>query len=779
MDKLVLSINENWKFHYGECEEAFYKGWDDSNFIPVILPHDWSVTMPFERTNSSGTGYLSGGVGWYRLHFNLPDEYRGKHIVLHFDGIYKNSQVWINSYNLGKHPNGYTPISYDISKFACFGEVENVVAVKVIHNDLADSRWFTGSGITRTASVIVEELVHPKEDGTYLYTKSANESEASFMVHHEAINGCDGNVEFEIEATLFDEEKQPVWVASRNVVMAAHEEQLVEFDGEIKSPKLWDVDCPKLYTLRIAYSMDGESYICEEVVAGLREATFDADKGFFLNHKELKLKGVCVHHDAGVLGAAVTKEVWKRRLLKLKECGCNAIRCSHNPHMPALYELCDELGFVMMDEAFDEWECPKNKWSTGHNVYPPKHQGYAEDFPEWHERDLKSMVRRDRIHPSVIMWSIGNEIDYPNDPYCHPSFETMTGNNDANKPKTERMYDPNKPDATRMIEIAKELSKIVKTEDTSRPVTMALAFPELSTKLGIFKSLEVAGYNYKEQFYADDHNAFPETPILGSENGHGYEQWCVVRDNKYISGQFLWTGIDYLGEAKGWPIHGAQPGLLTLAGFEKHRFAARKSYWLDTPVLSIATRIADELDNEWKPCERSWNYKAGDDVLVKVFSNLPEVALYVNGKEVAKASGYNGDGVYQFVVPFEPGEVKAVSGSLEDSLCTTKSASDFKCTVWEESDEVGYLYQLEIELKDVDGNKVVWDDVMINVKVTGDGILKGIESGDVSDNSSYALNCRKTFMGNAICYIRRTGVGKIGVEISAEDMVKRSITLGK
>jgi hypothetical protein len=313
----------------------------------------------------------------------------------------------------------------------------------------------------------------------------------------------------------------------------------------------------------------------------------------------MKFKGVCVHHDGGCLGAAMKKEVWRRRLELLKKSGCNAIRCSHNPHMPELYDLCDELGFMMMDEAFDEWENPKNKWSTGHNVYPPRHQGYYEDFPAWHEADLRTMVKRDRNHPSVIFYSIGNEIDYPNDPYCHPMFSEMTGNNDNNKPAAERQYDANKPNMERLSVLARELVAIVKDEDSSRPVTVAAAFPELSTRIGFIDEIDVVGYNYKEHLYAEDHKRFPEKTFLGSENGHSPEAWKIVEDNSYVCGQFIWTGIDYLGEAHGWPIRGSGAGFITTAGFAKDEFNERSKLW---GGKGLSEEETDEVSVElWRP----------------------------------------------------------------------------------------------------------------------------------------------------------------------------------
>ncbi len=771
MDSVKISINEGWKFHYGECEEAFYKGYDDSNFKKVSLPHDWSVEMPFERTNSSGTGYLSGGTAWYRLHFKLPEEYRGRHIMLCFDGIYKNSHIWVNSYNMGKHPYGYTPIYVDITKFAFYGDTENVVAVRVAHEDIADSRWFTGSGITRKATLLVEDMLHPVIDGYYVETESLANGEAGFVVHEELENTADNAREAKICLELLDREGCTVWQAEEEVFLEAGEKRTLLTKGAVENVKPWSVDSPYLYTIRSSMITDlGKSMQYEEKT-GFRTIAFDPDRGFFLNGENMKLKGVCLHHDAGALGAAVTKEVWQRRLELLKECGTNAIRCSHNPHMPELYELCDEMGFVMMDEAFDEWECPKNKWSTGHNVYPPKHQGYAEDFPEWHEKDLRAMVKRDRKYTSVIMWSIGNEIDYPNDPYCHPSFETMTGNNDANKPKAERMYDPNKPNAERMVELAGKLAAIVKTEDTGRPVTMALAFPELSAKLGIFKVLDMAGYNYKEHLYEQDHKDYPEVAFLGSENGQDYSQWKVVEDNPYISGQFLWTGFDYLGEAHGWPIHGSGAGVMDLAGFAKHRFFARKSYWCSEPMVKLATRYYTERDVnvEWIPMYPRWNYKTGEQVLVRIFSNMPEVSLLLNGREVAREKGYNANGYYQFEIPFEEGELKAVAWDTDgkpavtDCIETSGNIAAIELTPWKKPDDAdkGYIYQLILEAKDAEGRPVLHEDYDIAVNVMGDGLLMGLENGNLADNTPYFENVRKTAHGKLMVYVKKTGKGAI------------------
>ncbi len=601
MDTERIILTDNWKFHYGECEEAWYKGYDDSAWEEVTIPHDFSVEAPFSKEFSSGTGYLRGGIAWYRTSVRIPEEYRGKRITLIFDGIYKNSYVWVNSYFLGKRPSGYAQISYDISERASFGDEKLQISVKVVHTDIADSRWFTGSGITRKVSIMVSEKTAPVVDGIFFKCDSVeNDGDMSFAkvsVRNEFLTaGADSVV---VSNTLLDEDGMTVLAMESEPVVPEGETLVIDLSGNVKAPKLWSPDSPYLYTLETRITAGDTSYVAGSRKVGIRTFSFDPDEGFFLNGESMKFKGVCVHHDGGCLGAAMRKEVWRRRLELLKKSGCNAIRCSHNPHMPELYDLCDEMGFMMMDEAFDEWENPKNKWSTGHNVYPPKHQGYYEDFPAWHEIDLRTMVRRDRNHPSVILYSIGNEIDYPNDPYCHPMFSEMTGNNDKNKPAAERQYDANKPNMERLAVLAKELVAIVRDEDETRPVTVAAAFPELSSRIGFIDEMDVVGYNYKEHLYAEDHKRFPNKTFLGSENGHSPEAWKIVEDNSYVCGQFIWTGIDYLGEAHGWPIRGSSAGFITTAGFAKDEFNVRSKLWGGE---GLSEKETDEVSVElWKP----------------------------------------------------------------------------------------------------------------------------------------------------------------------------------
>lgn len=773
---VITTINQGWKFYLGEMEQADEKGYQDKDWQTVTLPHDWSVTQPFHIENSSGTGYLPGGIGWYRLHKRLPKELEGKQIWLQFDGVYKNSQVWINGYYLGKRPYGYSTFRYDITPFVAFGETDNVISVRVKREELADSRWYPGTGITRSVKLITAEPVYVEPDGCFFWTDSIDADGTSHMsaeikvtnarneatkIHAVALLQDEDGVEYTIAETEY--ELDPMQTETRKVAM------------ESNKITPWSVGTPALYQFVVKLYENGKLLETRTERVGIRTAVFDPNQGFFLNGINMKLKGVCLHHDAGCLGAAVPKSVWKRRLMKLKATGCNAIRTSHNPHSPELYELCDEMGFVVFDEAFDEWEGPKNKWWQGHNVYPPKRYGYYEDFIEWHERDLKAMIERDRNHPCVILYSIGNEIDYPNDPYAHPMFTEMTGNNDANKPKEERVYNPDRPCSDRLSVIAEYLSKIVKETDSTRPVSLASAFPELSSHIGLFDHLDVIGYNYKEQFYEEDHKRFPNQPFVGSENSHEVAAWLSVVDHPYISGQFLWTGIDYLGEASGWPVHGSPAGLLTTAGFEKSNYYYRKSLWSSEPFVWIVTAGNGKMNGMWG-AERTYNYKKNDMVDVMVYTNQPEVELFINGVSCGSKMKQRDDFAICWTIPYEAGILKAVAADAKasDYLETTGEIRQYEMKLWEDSSlefkaDGESVAQIEVTALDVNGIPVSWEERNLQVEIEGEGTLLGVDNGNLSDNTPYFEPVRDTYHGKLMIYVRSTNKsGSIRVRITDE-----------
>lgn len=787
----IVNLRE-WKFSLSSDRETgdfdpqhiSQGGFDDHDWKDVCVPHDWAVSFPFSTVYSSGTGYLPGGTGWYRRVFRPPEDWKGKRAFVCFDGVYKNSQVWCNGYYLGKRPSGYAGFRYDISH--CLRDGDNVLAVKVSHEDIADSRWYTGSGIYRKVCLHFCDRFSVDESSLFLRA-SYGEHEAALRISGTIMGPlCRGDSATDapsahllVKALVAGDMAE--LYASETVAPAPAAGSAVPFEAEVRvpSPRLWSPETPHLYTFTLElYPAGGGEAVSRTppVRTGFRTITFDPDTGFFLNGTSLKIKGVCLHHDAGCLGAAVWPDVWRRRLEKLKAMGCNAIRTSHNPQMDELYDLCDEMGFLLMDEAFDEWEGCKNKWTRGHNVYPPVHQGYSEDFPQWHERDLADMVIRHRNHPCVIMWSIGNEIDYPNDPYTHPEFTEMTGNNDAGKPKAEMVFNQNRPNMERLAPIAAKLTAIVKRHDPTRPVLFAAAFPELSSRLKIFDTLDMVGYNYKEHLYEAHHRSFPNLPILGSENSHSATAWKAVRDNNYISAQFLWTGIDYLGEARGWPMRCSGSGLLDTAGNEKITYFRRKSLWSGSPVLYLATRPeaahhaaqnTAEAPGEIQPWElfRSWDYQLYVPIQVVCYTNLAEAELFLNDKSFGIGRPHDEYGYLFWTVPFERGtlRVSGIGVDASDTLQSTLPAVLLRLREWRSADGKtgndsaaadGYrIAQVEVEALDQDKRLCTAASNMVHVSITGPGRLLGIENGDIADCDEYAAPRRRLYKGRLIVYV--------------------------
>lgn len=778
----IYDLISKWKFNLGDEPNAWQKGFDDSNWTEITIPHDWSVEQPFCIDNSSGTGYLPGGIGYYRKQFFIPKELENKKVYIVFDGVYNNSMVWCNSYYLGKHPYGYTQFIYDITDLVHFGEEDNVVTVKVNHKDIADSRWFTGSGVYRKVKIVVKDKICIDNYGVFVSTKECSEDKATLNIQTCVLNETDCQTSIKVKNSIY---YNGTYVSSieNNCDVNSNDKLNLEQQIELASPNLWSVDSPNLYSCITEIIKDGITIDSEETIIGIRSFKFDANKGLTLNGKNIKLKGVCVHHDVGCLGAAARLKVWHRRLLSLKQMGCNAIRMAHNPHMPELYDLCDKLGFIVIDEAFDEWEGVKNKWSTGHNVYPPKHFGYYEDFPMWHEIDLSTLILQNRNHASIIMWSIGNEIDYPNDPYCHSAFKTMTGNNDLNKPAAEREYNPNKPNAQRLTTIAKKLAAIVKKYDKTRAVNCALAFPELSNIIGLADCLDVVGYNYKEHLYEQDHKQYPNRILLGTENTKGLEEWLYVKNNDYISGQFLWTGFDFLGETTIWPNHGSKSGLLDIAGFKKSSFYFRQSLWSDEPVLKIFTTPNDNFNIVNDNMLPYWNYAKNENINVVCFTNCDEVELFLNGKSLGTQTLDENKGYLVWNVKFEEGELKAVAKNnikYEDIVRTTKPAVSIKLNCLDETIKADSYDMAHIEVKavDIDGNLDYNSNDMIYVSIEGEGKIIGIENGDLEDNTPYSQKYRRLHNGRALIMVSSTdSKGNIKLKVKSDKLKSDEINL--
>ena len=563
-------------------------------------------------------------------------------VRLVFHGVYKNAQVWANGYHLGGRPSGYAEFSFDLTELLSYNPGDElVISVRVDHTDISDSRWYNGSGITRRVELEIHDQVRVREPGTTITTQSVDATGAAVRIARVLANDTTEPVTVRIDDELRSLASGRTHTATAHVELAPGASAEAAATLLVPEPELWSDLSPTLYRLstRLTWQQDGQERVAEyDELTGIRTFGFDPDDGFSINGEPRILKGVCLHEDAGTFGVAVPVEVWLRRLLTLKDAGCNAVRMAHNPHAPEVYALCDILGLFVIDEAFDEWENPKNKWWQGHNVYPPRHQGYAKDFPEWSERDLVAMIESHRNHPSIIAWSIGNEIDYPNDPYASPLFDEMTGNNDAAKPAAERVYDPSRPDVRRLTTIAGRLVDIVKKTDPSRPVTIAAAFPELSSRTGFLDRIDLVGYNYKEHLYEEDHLRFPDKPFIGSENSHRYRDWMHVVQKPYIGGQFLWTGIDYLGETPGWPSHGSGAGLMTVAGLPKPAWHLRRSWWSDEPVAHLVTRPhSDSTDRApfWpRTVSRTWDPASQEQLEVLCFTNGDAQSLTLDGQPV-------------------------------------------------------------------------------------------------------------------------------------------------
>ena len=570
-DQRENDFNYDWKFQKGDFEKAEDPQYDDSGWRNLNLPHDWSIEGPDSPDYASGTGYLPGGIAWYRKSFQLNASTKGKAIATEFDGIYNNSDVWINGHHLGKRPYGYSSFQYDLTEYINFAPETNVIAVRVDHSQFADSRWYTGSGIYRNVRLVITDKLHIAHWGVYITTPIIEKSAAQIKIETTINNDDEALRTFQLQSDIIDQQGKIAASKTTSHTLAEKENNVIIHRLSVNSPQLWDIESPYLYQLKstiktadstpstssgLAGSPKGEKIVdCTTTPFGIRSFRFDPQKGFFLNGKNIKIKGLCLHHDCGCVGAAVPVKMWKRRLQSIRQIGANAIRTSHNPPSPEFLDLCDRMGFIVIDEAFDEFTPGKKKWVKGRNIGTPSKASYNEVFDEWAVRDIEDMVRRDRNHPSIILWSIGNEIDYPNDPFTHP----LLG----------KSYIPQNPPAEKLTKYGKLLIEAIKKLDTTRPVTAAMANMPVSNAVGFAQLFDVAGYNYQEKYYEKDHNDYPQRCIIGSENSSRLSAWEAVEKNDYVSGQFIWAGFDYLGEADAWPNKSWTGGLFDLCGLKK------------------------------------------------------------------------------------------------------------------------------------------------------------------------------------------------------------------
>ncbi|HYP52244.1 MAG TPA: glycoside hydrolase family 2 TIM barrel-domain containing protein, partial [Pyrinomonadaceae bacterium] len=547
--RFTRPFDDGWRFFKGDAAGAERPEFDDSNWQRVDAPHDWSIEGPFDEKNPTGRdgGYLPAGVGWYRKHFTLPPADASRRVFVEFDGVMANSDVWVNGRHLGRRPYGYIGFRYELTGHLNAGkDSRNVIAVRADNSGQPASRWYTGAGLYRHVRLVSTDPVHVEHWGTFVTTPRVSKDAATVRVESTVVNQSDKprTVSLQVLLVAGSAETPPQTIAPGG--SAVFRQEIV-----VRNPRRWDITDPQLYEA-VARVREGPRTLDEDrVTFGIREFKFEPATGFWLNGRNFKLFGVCLHHDGGAFGAAVPLRVWQRRLEILRQFGANAIRTAHNPPSPEFLDLTDRMGFIVMDETFDVWTVKKRE------------HDYHRHFNEWSKIDTRDTVRRDRNHPSVVIWSTGNEI-----------------------------HDTPKPELAKRI--LGGLIEVFHAEDPTRPVTQALFRPNVSKDYdnGLADMLDVVGQNYREKEILAAYHQKPTRKILGTENTHTREQWLALRDNPPYSGQFLWTGIDYLGESPGWPMVAENFGLLDRTATPRPRAFQRLSWWGTTPVVYAARRVA-------------------------------------------------------------------------------------------------------------------------------------------------------------------------------------------
>lgn len=795
-----IDFNEGWRFCLGDGPEYADAGFVDEGWRVLNLPHDWAIEGDFSKDNPSGTGggALPGGIGWYRKTFVPEKSDSDKKFRIVFDGVYMNSEVFLNGISLGDRPYGYITFSYDLTPHLKWGE-ENVLAVRVDNSEQPNSRWYSGCGIYRNVWLVKTGAVHVGEWGTYVTTPVVNESEAVVAIQTTVSNEDRKAARVIVRSSLYDAERRCVAETDTLCDINGTEDTIAVQELTVADPQLWDVDSPYLYTL-VTELLDGERCIDRyETSVGIRSFSFDAKKGFSLNGKPMKINGVCMHHDLGCLGAAVNVRAIERQLQILKEMGCNGIRCSHNPPAPELLDLCDRMGFVVMDEAFDMWR----KKKTAHD--------YSRYFNEWHERDLRDFILRDRNHPSIFMWSIGNEVL---EQWSHADADTLSleeANLILNFGHSKEMLAKDGETSVNSL-LTKKLADIVKQLDPTRPVTAGCNEPNPFNHLFRSGALDIIGYNYHNVNVPDVPENFPGKPFIITESNsalatRGYyrmpsdkmfawpERWdkpfsdpsfscssydnChalwgntheesikLIRDNDFISGQYVWTGFDYIGEPTpyGWPARSSYFGIVDLAGFPKDVYYLYQSEWSDKQVLHLFPH---------------WNWKPGQTVdMWCYYNNADEVELFVNGKSQGVKSKTEDCLHAMWRVTFEPGSVKVVArkdGKTvgEKEIRTAGEPAQIRLTpdrsqLTADGKDLSFI---TVEILDKDGNLCPNADNLVNFNVKGDAFIAGVDNGSPISMERFKDNKRHAFYGKCLVVVLNKGKqGAASVEAVSEGL---------
>lgn len=762
-------FNSNWKFKLGEISGFMAPDFDDLLWRSVILPHDWSIESEFNESNPAGSagGYLPNGIGCYRKSFKLPESLKGKRISIRFDGVYMNSTVYINGIYLGNRPYGFSTFEYDLTPHLKFGEQDNVIAVKVDHSFQPSSRWYAGSGINRNVWLLIKSQQHFKSNGIFFRTESLNANSARLnidfsIVSHNypasqdvAYQPLPGDIKRTVKAcrvisTLMDHEGAVKASAETSQKLSDYSTLDCSTNMEVENPKVWSDKTPYLYQLKNQLEIDGKVVDEEIIPVGIRKIEFNAKDGMLVNGEKTIIKGVCLHKDAGSFGTAVPKDIWRYRLQKLKVMGCNAIR-THGPVDPVFLETCDEMGFYVMAEAFDEWNTTW-QWGLSENPEGKLPFTYHLFFNQWAETDLKDMVRRDRNHPAVFMYSVGNEV----------------------------------PDQ-RLSDGPKKLSKLkswVHEIDITRPVVAACDWSPFANQSGFMDTMDIAGYNYIDRYfpnlYADEHKKYPERIFLGTETYPDLKNWLSVRNNHYVTGEFLWAGIDYLGEALNWPRRGWEWGLIDLASFEKPTYYIRQSFWSEKPMVYIAVDLKKKDTFAWKcfNVASHWNFKTEEVDTVFVYSNCDEVELFLNNKSLGRRKVDKDTYYALYRMKYKPGTLKALAWKqskkvAENSIKTADKPHHMVLTPEKATVDLGKgeLVYIPIEIKDKNGTRCPFATNNIQVKVSGAGELIGLDSGNQNSHERYKIANRDAYEGRVLAIVKPTKAGEIKVEAFADNII--------
>lgn len=772
------SFNQNWKFFLGDEPKAKSTTFNDAKWRKLTLPHDWSIEGKFDEKNPAKPegGGLPTGIGWYRKEFIAPANFQNRITTIEFDGVYKNSEVWLNGQFLGKRPYGYISFAYDLSKYLKAGK--NTIVVKVDNSAQPDSRWYSGSGIYRNVWLTSTSKIAIAHWGVKV-NPQLSEDRSKVLVNVGTIiyNKTKQNQTAALINSIYDENGKLVKKSNPYFLKLDTTNRDMTTDLSIKNPILWSVDNPKQYKLITEILQNGKVIDSKTTLFGIRSFNFDAQKGFSLNGKSMKIQGVCLHHDLGALGAAVNTRAIERQLEIMKAMGVNAIRTAHNPPAPEFLDLCDKMGFLVMDEAFDMWVKKKNK------------NDYHLDFPTWHKRDLEAMVKRDINHPSIILWSIGNEI--------REQFDS-TG-----------------------IALTKELVTIVKNLDRTRPVMSALT-ETIAEKNFIYQAgvLDIYGLNYNHKKYKDFPVNYPNVKFLAAETTsaletrgyydtadtirrwprdgktkftEGNKDWAAsAYDNvsaywgstheetlkeakkyEHVSGIFVWTGFDYLGEPipYPWPARSSYYGIVDLAGFPKDSYYLYQSEWTNKPVLHILPH---------------WNWSTGKSVEVwAYYNNADEVELYLNGKSLGKKSKQGEDLHVMWNVNYEAGTLKAVShkGGKEVLVREVKTASaPAKIELIADRKNIKAdgknLSFITVRILDKDGNLVPNADNLVNFKIEGEGFIAGVDNGFQASLEPFKANYRKAYNGLCLAIVQaKEKAGTIKLTATSNGLTSSSVLI--